>query len=581
MGAPSSTREPIAIVGTACRFPGGANTPSKLWDLLCEKRDVQTPIPPERFNPDAFYHRNGEKSGCTDVKKAYLLTDDIRAFDASFFKINPREAEAMDPQQRLLLETVYEATEAAGLPYEDLKGSNTAVYVGSMTGDYHEMLLRDPQDMPKYMATGTARSILSNRVSYFFDWKGPSMTIDTACSSSLVAVHEAVTALRLGVSNLACAAGANLILGPEMMISESKLHMLSPTGRSKMWDASANGYARGEGTAAIMMKTLSQALSDGDHVYGVIRETGVNSDGHTNGITLPSSESQKTLIRQTYTNAGLSLIKERCQFFEAHGTGTPAGDPIEARAIHEAFFEDAAGSSDQMFVGSVKTAIGHLEGCAGLAGLIKALEAVRRGVIPPNQLFENLNPALKPFAGNLSIPTETLPWPEIAPGTPRRASVNSFGFGGTNAHAIIESFDNTPQPLPTGGILSYPLVLSANSEKSLRRQISQLHDTLQEAGEGEAQDILYTLAQRRSQLPARTYFSGHTQEELLKKLSAASAEDATITVASQETTNQTPRILGVFTGQGAQWPTMGREILKSSAFARDLITRLETSLARP
>lgn len=240
---------------------------------------MQTPIPPERFNPDAFYHRNGEKSGCTDVKKAYLLTEDIRSFDASFFKINPREAEAMDPQQRLLLETVYEATEAAGLPYEDLKGSNTAVYVGSMTGDYHEMLLRDPQDMPKYMATGTARSILSNRVSYFFDWKGPSMTIDTACSSSLVAVHEAVTALRLGVSNIACAAGANLILGPEMMISESKLHMLSPTGRSKMWDASANGYARGEGTAAIVMKTLSQALSDGDHVYGIIRETGVNSDG--------------------------------------------------------------------------------------------------------------------------------------------------------------------------------------------------------------------------------------------------------------------------------------------------------------
>ncbi|KAM6517298.1 Hybrid PKS-NRPS synthetase luc5 [Fusarium solani] len=579
MGAPNSTREPIAIVGTACRFPGGANTPSKLWDLLCEKRDVQTRIPPERFNPDAFYHRNGEKSGCTDVKKAYLLTEDIRAFDASFFKINPREAEAMDPQQRLLLETVYEATEAAGLPYEDLKGSNTAVYVGSMTGDYHEMLLRDPQDMPKYMATGTARSILSNRVSYFFDWKGPSMTIDTACSSSLVAVHEAVTALRLGVSNIACAAGTNLILGPEMMISESKLHMLSPTGRSKMWDASANGYARGEGTAAIMMKTLSQALSDGDHVYGIIRETGVNSDGHTNGITLPSSESQKTLIRQTYANAGLDLIKERCQFFEAHGTGTPAGDPIEARAIHEAFFEDAAGSSDQMFVGSVKTAIGHLEGCAGLAGLIKALEAVRRGVIPPNQLFENLNPALKPFAGNLSIPTETLPWPEVAPGTPRRASVNSFGFGGTNAHAIIESFDNTPQPVPTGGIISYPLVLSANSEKSLRRQISQLHDTLQNAGEGEVQDTLYTLAQRRSQLPARTYFSGHTQEELLKKLSAASAEDATITVASQEVTNQNSRILGVFTGQGAQWPTMGREILKSSAFAGDLITRLETSLA--
>lgn len=279
MDSQTFPKEPIAIIGTSCRFPGDANTPSKLWDLLCERRDVQSPIPKQRFNADAFYNRNGDKNGCTDVKKAYLLLEDIRAFDAAFFGINPREAEAMDPQQRLLLEAVYEATEAAGLPMEDLKGSDTAVYVGSMTADYHELLMRDPQDMPKYMATGTARSILSNRISYLFDWKGPSMTIDTACSSSLVAVYDAVMALRNGVSRIACAGGVNLILGPEMMISESKLHMLSPTGRSRMWDASANGYARGEGVAAIMMKTLSQALKDGDHIEGIIREIGVNSDG--------------------------------------------------------------------------------------------------------------------------------------------------------------------------------------------------------------------------------------------------------------------------------------------------------------
>lgn len=272
-------REPIAIVGIACRFPGGACSPSRLWDVLCEKRDVQDTIPPERFNIDAFYDVNGEKAGITNARNAYLLSEDIRRFDAGFFRTSPPEAEAMDPQQRLLLETVYEATEDAGLPYQSLKGSNTAVYVGSMTGDYHEMLLRDVQHLPKYMATGTARSILSNRISYFFDWRGPSMTIDTACSSSLVAVHEAVTALRSGVSHVACAAGANLIIGPEMMVSESKLHMLSPTGRSRMWDASADGYARGEGTAAIMMKTLSEALKDGDRVHGLIRETGVNSDG--------------------------------------------------------------------------------------------------------------------------------------------------------------------------------------------------------------------------------------------------------------------------------------------------------------
>lgn len=271
--------EPIAIVGIGCCFPGGCDTPPKLWDLLCSKQDVQSSIPTDRFNADAFYHEDGERPGCTNVKYAYVLSEDIREFDASFFKTNPREAESMDPQQRMLLETVYEALESAGARIEALQGSDTAVYVGSMTGDYHELLLRDPTDMPKYMATGTARSILSNRISYFFDWRGPSMTIDTACSSSLVAVHEAVQALRLGSSRVACAAGANLILGPEMMISESKLHMLSPTGRSRMWDAAADGYARGEGFGAVLLKTLSSALADGDFIHCVIRETGVNSDG--------------------------------------------------------------------------------------------------------------------------------------------------------------------------------------------------------------------------------------------------------------------------------------------------------------
>ncbi|KAG5772729.1 hypothetical protein H9Q72_001229 [Fusarium xylarioides] len=574
-------KEPIAIIGTSCRFPGGANTPSKLWDLLCEERDVQSRISNDRFNVDAFYSTNGDKNGCTDVKKAYILSEDIRVFDASFFKINPREAEAMDPQQRLLLEAVYEATEAAGLPMEDLKGSDTAVYVGCMTGDYHEMLMRDPQDMPKYMATGTARSILSNRISYLFDWKGPSMTIDTACSSSLVAVYDAVTALRNGVSRIACAGGANLILGPEMMISESKLHMLSPTGCSRMWDASANGYARGEGVAAIMMKTLSQALADGDHIQGVIREIGVNSDGRTNGITLPSPEAQKVLIRQTYKKAGLDFFKDRCQFFEAHGTGTPAGDPLEARAIHEAFFTDGDIVPEPMYVGSVKTAIGHLEGCAGLAGLIKALEAVKRGIIPPNQLFENLNPALKPYVSNLRLPTESKPWPKLAPGTPRRASVNSFGFGGTNVHAIIEQFDNAHKETSSpDGIIFTPLVLSANSDLSLRKQIAHFAEAIEHSDKGEIDKIIFTLAQRRSQLPIRTYFSGHDLQSLQQKLRDATAENAVLPFISQTVpSGQAPRILGVFTGQGAQWPTIGREILKASPFARAVMASLEESLA--
>nr|ACS68554.1 hybrid PKS-NRPS protein [Metarhizium anisopliae] len=583
MSQNSIVREPIAVVGVACRFPGEATSPSKLWDLVCEKRDVQKPISSDRFNSDAFYNSNGEASGCTDVKRAYLLSEDIRLFDASFFRTNALEAEAMDPQQRLLLETVYEAIESAGLPLEDLKGSDTAVYVGSMTGDYHEMLLRDPQDMPKYMATGTARSILSNRLSYFFDWKGPSMTIDTACSSSLVAVHEAVTALRLGVSTIACAAGANLILGPEMMISESNLHMLSPTGRSRMWDASANGYGRGEGTAAVIMKTLLQALKDGDYIHGIIRETGVNSDGRTNGITLPSSESQTALIRQTYKAAGIDLALERCQFFEAHGTGTPAGDPIEARAIYEAFFdgeESTSNTTGNIYVGSVKSTIGHLEGCAGLAGLIKTMEAVRRGTIPPNMGFKKLNPKIERFSKNLIVPTEALPWPELPEGTPRRASVNSFGFGGTNAHAIIENFEAAQHGQSPRDIIVTPVVLSANSEKSLREQAIQLNAAMQLADESRLRDIMYTLSHRRSQLPLRTFFVGHSAEEVKKSVKDALAEDGTFTVHKDEKPSHQPsRILGVFTGQGAQWPTMGREILKESKFAQEVVKTLEQSLA--
>lgn len=426
--------EPIAIVGLGCRFPGGASSPSKLWRLLDHQRDVLAPIPPDRFDADGFYDPDGERQGCMNVRQAYTLDEDVRLFDASFFKTNALEAEAMDPQQRLLLEVVYEALESAGAPLERLQGSNTAVYVGSMTGDYHELLLRDPEDMPKYMATGTARSILANRLSYFFDWRGPSMTIDTACSSSLVAVHHAVQALRQGVSAVACAAGANLILGPEMMISESKLHMLSPSGRSRMWDAAADGYARGEGFSAVLLKTLSQAIADGDRIHCLIRETGVNSDGRTNGITLPSSASQTALIRQTYERAGIDLDREPapCQYFEAHGTGTPAGDPIEARAIRDAFFPPGRlsqpASGEPLWVGSVKTAIGHLEGCAGLAGLLKAAEAVRRAVIPPNMFFETPNPAVLPYLSQLQVPTSALPWPERPQNAPRRASINSFGL---------------------------------------------------------------------------------------------------------------------------------------------------------
>ncbi len=283
---PDRSSEPIAIVGSACRFAGSVSSTSKLWELLHQTLDVRQEIPDSRFSAKGFYHPKGTYHGHSNVKHAYLLGDEMdpSAFDAEFFGVKPAEARTLDPQQRFLLEIVYEALESAGLSIARLAGSDTAVYVGSMFDDYGTMVLRDIQDIPTYFATGTGRSLLANRISYFFDWHGPSVSVDTACSSSLVAVHMAVQRLRASESRAALACGTNLILGPENFIVESKLGMLSPEGRCRMWDQGANGYARGDGVAALVLKTLSDALEDGDHIECIIRETGLNQDGSTQGI---------------------------------------------------------------------------------------------------------------------------------------------------------------------------------------------------------------------------------------------------------------------------------------------------------
>ncbi|PLN79469.1 thiolase-like protein [Aspergillus taichungensis] len=424
----NSKPEPIAVVGSACRFPGSCNTPSKLWELLRAPKDLIQTIPKDRFNVKPFYHPDPTHHGTTNVQSSYFLDEDPSRFDASFFGIPPHEAECIDPQQRLLMETVYDALCAAGLPMEQLRGSPTAVYVGLMCDDWSTLVQTDIDEMPNYTGTGTARSIMSNRLSYFFDWHGPSMTIDTACSSSLVAVHEAVRILRAGESDVAIAAGANLILSPGQYVAESNLRMLSPTGRCRMWDAAADGYGRGEGIASVVLKTLTQALKDGDHIECIIRETGVNQDGRTTGITVPSSAAQTSLIRDTYRRAGLDVCSQmdRPQFFHAHGTGTKAGDPKEAEAIYQAFFSDTP-DADKLFVGSIKTVIGHTEGTAGLASLIGTSLALQNSTIPPNMHFESLNPDILPFCQSLEVPVIATRWPTLAPGQVRRASINSFG----------------------------------------------------------------------------------------------------------------------------------------------------------
>ncbi|KAL7905494.1 putative PKS-NRPS protein [Trichoderma velutinum] len=582
--------EPIAVIGSSCRFPGGASSPSKLWELLKEPRDLLREFESDRLNLDAFYHTNGEHHGSTDVvNKGYLLEEDSRAFDASFFNINPIEADSMDPQQRLTLESVYECIEAAGYTLGQIQGSMTSVYVGVMTGDYHDIQQRDPATINHYNATGTARSILSNRVSYFFDLHGPSLTLDTACSSSLAALHLAVQSLRNGESAASVVAGVNLIFDASLYVMESKLHMLSPTSRSRMWDAAADGYARGEGVSAVLLKPLFKALEDGDHIECVIRETGMNSDGRTPGITMPSSDAQSKLIRQTYRNAGLDPVADRPQYFECHGTGTLAGDPVEARAVAESFFPSDSSATetlnaDKLYCGSIKTVIGHLEGCAGLAGLLKVSLALQNGIIPPNLLFNSLNPAIKPFYGRLQVPTSAMPWPEVVKG-PRRASLNSFGFGGTNVHAVVEQYvpepdaDNKKQDSFVG-----PLVLSAEREISLVSNIEKLADFIRSKPEINLENLAFVTQSRRSAFPVRASFAGHSRDRLLESLDAAAkaaksgAQVGTKTLASSSTASKTPAILGIFTGQGAQWASMGRHMVESCHQYRKSIELCEEAL---
>ncbi|KAK4211244.1 beta-ketoacyl-acyl-carrier-protein synthase II [Rhypophila decipiens] len=499
----------------------------------------------------------------------------------------PGEANVLDPQVRLALETVYEAISAAGYSIEALEGSDTSVFAGCMLGEYERLMLRDEDTIGTYHATGTARAIVSNRVSYFFDWRGASLTIDTACSSSLVAVHQAVQHLRAGGSNVAVVVGANLILDPQNWLSFGKLAMLSSNGRSRMWDQDADGYGRGEGIAAVVLKRLGKAEEDGDEIEFVIREIGVNQDGRTQGLTTPSASAQSSLIQACYKRAGLDLSNpsDRPQYFAAHGTGTPVGDPIEAEAITTAFFPPHASKEEQqkLYAGSIKSVIGHTEGTAGLAALLKAGLAIQKGTIPPNLHFEQLNPKIAPFYSNLQVPVQALPWPQVSV---RRASVNCFGFGGTNCHAIIENYTRLPsssEHTQTGAPISIaPFVFSAKSKTSLINYLTAFHAYLGSNPNVPLLDLSYTLA-RRSHLPFSIGLSATSTADLLSALSAKLAllsSDMTSIMRSLQSPNPKVRILGIFTGQGAQHARMAAELLHASPGARELISSLDARLAQ-
>lgn len=578
--------EPIAIVGTGCRFPGASASPSQLWKLLCRPPDLLKEVPPDRFKIDAFYHPDVNHHGTTNVRHGYFLDEDIQQFDAGFFNVSPAEATSMDPQQRLLLETVYESLERGGFRIDALRGSSTGVFCGYLHNDYAHIQASDMDTYPPYALVGNSPSMMANRVSYYFDWKGPSLSINTGCSSSLLAVHLAVQALRRGECSMAVAAASNLLLGPDIFITACKTGMLSPSGQCRMWDDRADGYGRGEGVATVVLKRLTDAIAAGDRIECLIRATGTNADGRTLGILMPSGEAQQELIERTYASLGLDpkCPDDRCQYFEAHGTGTQAGDPQEATGIYNAFFGGPVDqrSEDSLYVGSIKTVIGHTEATAGLAGLIKASLCLQHAMIVPNRLLQNLNPKIASMSSRLRVPISCLPWPDRDPGTPRRASVNSFGFGGTNVHVILDSYDHVPSPdLALSARCMLPFTFSATSERSLRAVLERFSRFLQQYPDVRLLDLASTLLTRRSAFSHRIFLLADSTEELLtqvqRTIQQLKAPLNSLTIRAKAL-DRPMHILGVFTGQGAQWPQMGLDLLDSCPATRGWLSELQQSL---
>ncbi|KAJ5102991.1 Acyl transferase/acyl hydrolase/lysophospholipase [Penicillium argentinense] len=433
-GTVTDVMEPIAIVGLAARFPQQAVSVEALWETLLQCRSTWSPIPKERFNADAFYHPDPEHGGTFYIQGGHFLSEDPALFDSSFFNMTKNEVLTLDPQQRLVMENVYHALENAGIPMARAVGSNTSVFVSGFNHDYMGILQADPETALKYKPTGVMNAILSNRVSWFFDFKGPSMTIDTACSSSLVALHLAVQSLRSRETTMSVVSGVSVLENPAETIWMSHHGLLGAQGRSFSFDERAEGYARGEGVGTVILKPLHAAVRDGDVIRAVIRETGVNQDGRTPGITVPSGEAQERLVRDVYRRAGLDMKHTR--YVEAHGTGTRTGDPIEVQALARAFNSQ---SRSPLHIGSIKATLGHLEGGSGVASLIKSVLILESGVIPGNFDLQEINSEISVTDWNISFPSESIFWPTTGL---RRVSVNSFGIGGTNAHCVLDDAYN-------------------------------------------------------------------------------------------------------------------------------------------